>query len=127
VKVTRVLHHSLNVEGRLEPTVAFYRDLLHVPEEARPDIPGVGGHWFAAGDTQLHLVDAGAGNGPIRPTGHHVCFAVTDLDAATAELDEAGIEWVGARQGSTEQVWLCDPAGNTIELQQETGTGPTSR
>jgi catechol 2,3-dioxygenase-like lactoylglutathione lyase family enzyme len=125
MKVTRVLHHSLNVEGRLGPTIAFYRDLLHVPEEPRPTIPGVGGHWFAAGDAQLHLVDAPAGDGPIRPTGHHVCFAVTDLEGAVAELDEAGIEWVRARQGTTEQVWLCDPAGNTIELQQETAEHPT--
>jgi len=121
VKVTRVLHHSLNVEGSLDPTVAFYRDFLHVPEEARPEIPGVGGHWFATAGTQLHLVDAPAGHGPIRPTGPHVCFAVTDLEAAVTELDEAGIEWVRAWQGTTEQVWLCDPAGNTIELQQETG------
>jgi len=121
MKVTRVLHHSLNVEGRLDSTVAFYRDFLHVPEETRPEIPGVDGHWFATSDTQLHLVDAPAGSGPIRPTGPHVCFAVTDLEAAVDELEEAGIEWVRARQGTTEQVWLCDPAGNTIELQQETG------
>lgn len=127
MKVTRVLHHSLNVEGRLGPTVAFYRDFLCVPEEARPDIPGVGGHWFATGGTQLHLVDAPAGAGPIRPTGHHVCFAVDDLEAARAELDEAGIEWVRAWQGPVEQIWLCDPAGNTVELQQETGSGPTAR
>ena len=120
MKVTRVLHHSLNVEGSLDPTVAFYRDFLQVPEEARPEIPGVGGHWFETAGTQLHLVDAPAGDGPIRPTGPHLCFAVTDLDAAVAELDEAGIEWVRAWQGTTEQVWLCDPAGNTIELQQET-------
>ncbi len=127
MKVTRVLHHSLNVEGRLDPTVAFYRDLLGVPEEVRPTIPGVGGHWFAAGDTQLHLVDAPAGEGPIRPTGHHVCFAVSDLGAAVAELDEIGVEWVRAFQGTTEQVWLCDPAGNTVELQQESGSEPTPR
>lgn len=128
MRVTRVLHHSLNVEGRLDPTVAFYRDLLGVPDEERPSIPGVGGHWFASGDTQLHLVDAPEGAGPIRPTGHHLCFAVADLETAVAELDAAGIDCLRAMQGATEQVWFCDPAGNTIEIQQDTrAVSPTDR
>ncbi len=128
MKVTRVLHHSVNVEGRLDETVAFYRDLLGLPDEERPSIPGVGGHWFATGDCQLHLVDAPAGAGPIRPTGHHLCVAVSDLEAAVAELAASGIPCVRGRQGSTEQVWFPDPAGNTVEIQQDTlSTSPTER
>jgi len=49
VNVTRTLHHSVNVEGNLAPCVDFYRRLLHLPDEDRPAIPGVGGHWFTAG------------------------------------------------------------------------------
>ena len=54
-------------------------------------------------------------------TIHHIGHAVDDLDAAIAELDARGIEYVRAVQGAgTVQIWITDPAGNTIELQQET-------
>ncbi len=121
MKVTRTLHHSVNVEGRLDACVDFYRRLLHLPEEDRPVIPGVGGHWFAAGDVQLHLVDADAGTEAIRPTGPHVCFAVEDLDGAVAELEREDIPYVRGAQGTVVQIWFVDPAGNTIEIQQDRG------
>jgi catechol 2,3-dioxygenase-like lactoylglutathione lyase family enzyme len=60
---------------------------------------------------------------PIDTTGHHYCVAVDDLDTAIAELEARGIEYVRAVQGeNTVQIWIADPAGNTIELQQETRT-----
>jgi catechol 2,3-dioxygenase-like lactoylglutathione lyase family enzyme len=123
VKVTRTLHHSVNVEGHLDETVAFYRRLLELDEENRPVIPGVDGHWFAAGQIQLHLVDADAGSRAIKPTGPHVCFAVDDLTAAVAELEESGIPYLEGAQGSVVQIWFVDPAGNTIEIQQDPATG----
>jgi catechol 2,3-dioxygenase-like lactoylglutathione lyase family enzyme len=127
MKVTRVFHASVNVEGRLDESVRFYREVLGLADERRPEIPGVAGHWFSLGDAQLHLVDADAGPGPIRPTGHHVCVAVDDLDAAVAQLEAAGIDYVrgaqpGGRLGDEDdevvQIWITDPAGNTVELQQ---------
>lgn len=121
VNVTRTLHHSVNVEERLDACVDFYRRLLHLPDEDRPEVPGVGGHWFGAGDIQLHLVDADAGNGAIRPTGPHVCFAVDDLDGAIAELERDSIPYVRGAQGAVVQIWFVDPAGNTIEIQQDRG------
>jgi catechol 2,3-dioxygenase-like lactoylglutathione lyase family enzyme len=123
VKVTRTLHHSVNVEGRLDETVAFYQRLLGLGDERRPEIPGIDGHWFAAGHAQLHLVDADQGQQAIRPAGPHVCFAVEDLGAAIAELAESGIPYVEGAQGSVVQIWFADPAGNTIEIQQDTELG----
>jgi glyoxylase I family protein len=122
VNVTRTLHHSVNVEGQLDDCVGFYRRLLHLPDEVRPTIQ-VDGHWFAAGDVQLHLVDADAGTDIIQPTGPHVCFAVDDLDAAIAELERDGIPFVRGSQGTIVQIWFADPAGNTVEIQQERGPG----
>jgi catechol 2,3-dioxygenase-like lactoylglutathione lyase family enzyme len=56
----------------------------------------------------------------IDSTGHHYCVAVDDLDAAIAELESLGIEYQRAVQGkSTVQIWIADPAGNTLELQQD--------
>ena len=125
MKVTRTLHHSVNVEGKLDESTAFYRAHLVMPDEERPHIPGIDGHWFSTGNAQLHLVGAPAGPGPIRPAGPHVCFAVADLEGAIAELEQAGIPYVEGAQGTTVQIWFTDPAGNTIEIQQDTEVEPT--
>jgi catechol 2,3-dioxygenase-like lactoylglutathione lyase family enzyme len=109
----------VNVEGHLDETAAFYRQLLELDDEARPVIPGVDGHWFAAGGVQLHLVDADAGVGAIKPTGPHVCFAVEDLAAAIGELERSSIPYLEGAQGPVVQIWFVDPAGNTVEIQQD--------
>ncbi len=119
MKVTRILHHSVNVEGGLGGAVGFYRGLFALGDLPRPEIPGIEGHWFAVGEAQVHLVDAPAGPGPIRPAGPHVCFGVEDLEAAVAELEAEGIEYTRGAQGTTVQIWIVDPSGNTVELQQD--------
>jgi catechol 2,3-dioxygenase-like lactoylglutathione lyase family enzyme len=118
VKARRILHASVNVSGKLAEAGAFYRDLLGLEVAERPEIPGVGGTWFAVGDGQVHLVDAPSRGAGIDPTGHHFCLGVDDISEALAELEARGIEHVTARQGEVLQVWVTDPAGNTIELQQ---------
>jgi glyoxylase I family protein len=121
MKVTRFQHVSVNTNGTsLEATAAFYRDVLGLADAARPDIPGVPGHWCRVGDQQLHIVGAPALGSAPDPTGHHYCVYVDDLDAAVAELHARGIETLRAVQGEgVVQIWFADPAGNTIELQQE--------
>jgi catechol 2,3-dioxygenase-like lactoylglutathione lyase family enzyme len=122
VEVTRILHHSVNVEGGLDENVAFYRR-LSLPDLARPSILGIGGHWFGVGEAQVHLVDAAQGEAAIRPTGPHVCFGVADLEAAIGELERDDIPYVRGTQGDVVQIWVTDPAGNTIELQQDPDVG----
>jgi catechol 2,3-dioxygenase-like lactoylglutathione lyase family enzyme len=119
MKVTRVLHSSVNVAGRLDESRQFYQDLLGMDLTDRPDIPGIPGHWFEVAGTEVHLVDAPPYDAPIRPTDHHVCFAVDDIDAAIAELEASSIPYARGAQGSVVQIWLTDPSGNVIELQQE--------
>ena len=95
-------------------------DVLGLGDHDRPDIPGIPGHWHTLADQQLHLVGAPSrGIGP-DPTGHHFCVTVDDLTAAVAELDSRSIEYVRGVQGEgVVQIWITDPAGNTIELQQD--------
>ena len=69
MKVTRILHHSVNVGGAVEPMVEFYRSLFSLEDANRPEIPGVGGHWLTVGDAQIHLVDA-----PPRGAGGQAAF-----------------------------------------------------
>lgn len=121
MRVTRLHHVSVNANGTdLEAMVTFYREVLGLPDEVRPEIPGVPGHWHRLGDQQLHLVAAPSGGPGIDPTGQHYCVQVADLDAALAELEDRGIDYVRGSQGvDTVQIWLTDPAGNTLELQQD--------
>lgn len=122
MNVTRFHHVSVNSNGTpLEPMVAFYRDVLGLGDQLRPEIPGVPGHWHRVGDQELHLVGAPPSGAAIDPTGNHFCVAVDDLDSAIAELEARGIQYLRAVQGEhTVQIWIADPVGNTIELQQET-------
>ena len=120
MKVTRVLHASVNVHRELDATRDFYAQLLGLESARRPAIPGVEGHWFTVGDAQLHLVDAPIrGAGAIDPTGPHVCFGVEDLDAAIAELEDAGIPYEQGLQGDVVQIWIVDPSGFTVEIQTD--------
>jgi len=125
MKVTRFHHVSVNTNGTsLDDLETFYRDVLGLTDKRRPEIPGVPGRWNVVGDQELHLVGAPPQGTPIDSTGHHFCVAVADLDAAVAELEERGIAYERAVQGeSTVQIWISDPAGNTIELQQDTTGG----
>jgi catechol 2,3-dioxygenase-like lactoylglutathione lyase family enzyme len=122
MRVTRFHHVSVNANGiPVDDMAGFYRDVLGLEDKNRPEIPGVPGHWHIVGDQELHLVGAPGSGDPIDTTGNHYCVAVDDLEAAIAELEERNIEYVRAVQGAgTVQIWISDPAGNTIELQQET-------
>jgi catechol 2,3-dioxygenase-like lactoylglutathione lyase family enzyme len=121
MKVTRFHHVSVNChDATLDDMVAFYGGLLELDDVPRPDIPGVGGHWHAVGDQQLHVVAAPPRGTPIDSTGNHYCVVVADLDAAIAELEARGIPYQrGVQNESVVQIWINDPAGNTLELQQE--------
>lgn len=118
MNVVRVNHVSLNCHGKLDETRRFYADLFGLTSAGRPEIPGIGGHWLRVGDAQLHLVDAAASGTGIDPVGDHWCVEVDDLDAARAELTAAGVEMVEGAQGPVVQIWIRDPAGRTLELQQ---------
>ncbi|MGH9090793.1 MAG: VOC family protein [Acidimicrobiales bacterium] len=126
MKVTRILHASVNVAGSLPEASRFYGEVLGMPAATRPEIPGVGGRWLAAGDGQVHLVDAPMAGAGIDPTGPHFCLAVEDIGAAVAELEDLGIPYFRAGQPSgptwrdeVVQIWFTDPAGNTVELQED--------
>ncbi len=119
VKVTRILHASVNVAGQLDQARRFYEGVLGMSSMDRPEIPDVPGHWYSVGDAQVHLVAAREQGGAIDPSSHHFCVAVEDLGAAIGELDDKGIPYLKGSQGEVIQIWVSDPAGNTVELQQD--------
>jgi len=121
VKITGFHHVSVNCnDATLDQMVSFYGGLFELDSKDRPEIPGVTGHWFFVSDKELHVVGAPPRGTSIDATGNHYCVAVEDLDKAIAELEDRGIPYERAIQGAgTVQIWINDPAGNTIELQQE--------
>jgi glyoxylase I family protein len=109
------LHHvSINVND-VAAARDFYTRVLGLTE--RTDRPGFGfgGAWLDAGGQQVHLIEA-----DVPPSlGQHFALAVTDLDAAVAELRGRGIRVTDpVPVGLGRQAFLEDPAGNRIELQQ---------
>jgi hypothetical protein len=118
MKVIRVQHISVNCEGRLDETRRFYGEVFELPDIPRPEIPGVGGRWLGLGDAQLHLVDAVRRPSGIDPVADHWCIEVEDVDAARRELVDRGIEFVEGAQGPVVQLWIHDPVGRVVEIQQ---------
>ena len=125
MKVERILHASVNTAAAFDETAAFYRDVLGLAEDWRPEMPGVPGQWFAVGDAQVHLVGRSASEHALDPSRHHVCFAVDDLEGAVVELEARGLSVLRSSQqhpgGVVHQVFTVDPSGNIVELQQSAG------
>ena len=109
------LHHvSLNVRD-VPAALDFYTRVLGLTQRTdRPDF-SFGGAWLDAGAQQIHLIDADA-----PPSlGQHFALAVSDLDAAVADLRALGVSVTDqAKVGTGRQSFLADPAGNRVELQE---------
>src|ERR1700724_1953019 len=105
------LHHvSINVSD-VPAARAFYVGVLGLTERA--DRPGFSfdGAWLDAGSQQVHLIEA-----DVPPSlGQHFALALTDLDAAVAELRGRGVAVTEpVTVGRGRQAFLTDPAGNRI-------------
>ncbi|MBK8992944.1 MAG: VOC family protein [Gammaproteobacteria bacterium] len=119
MKITRINHAALNVPAGVEDMERFYTGLLGIPTVPR-DIPPefaarIPGFWLQLGETQLHVIQAELKGVAREPTGRHIAFYVEDLEAAVATLAAEGV--AHDRFGGV--VFLADPGGNTIELQQD--------
>ena len=119
MKVTGFSHASLNIHGTVEETKKFYTEFLGLVEKPRPESLRIPGAWYRAGEAEIHVIgaehDGRAGN----PIGPHYALYVADLDEAIADLEQAGLKYLKMGSAPDTQVWFTDPAGNTIELQQD--------
>lgn len=128
MKITGISHLSINVDGRPDEAQDFYRNLLGLPlaNHLRPQAfkDAIPGDWFELADARLHVFDYAVGEplrapGSPQPGGPHLAVYVADLEAAVAELDQAEIEYWSNGEGTDRQVWILDPGGNTVELNQD--------
>ena len=126
MRINQLNHVALHVQD-VERSVAFYRDVLQLPQIDRPafNFPGA---WFQLGDAtgedrqELHLIGR---NQPKHgddafsvPRERHFAMKVDDIDAAAAHLREHGIEFTGPnpRPDGAKQIFLRDPDEHVIEL-----------
>jgi catechol 2,3-dioxygenase-like lactoylglutathione lyase family enzyme len=118
IPVVAIDHVQIAVPRALEAeTLSFYRTVLGLTEIEKPaELKARGGAWFQIGAIQLHIgVEPRAS-----PKGkRHICFLVTNLDRARAELATSGVMIEeGSAAVGLKRFFVCDPAGNRIEMVQ---------
>ncbi|MBA2429461.1 MAG: VOC family protein [Thermoleophilaceae bacterium] len=115
----RINHVSINALN-LRESVEFYVDLLDAELIATPNF-GLPVQWLALGGTQLHLFQA-----DLQPTSHHhLGITVEDLEPVyraaerrAAFDDEAFGNRLVELPGDVVQLYVRDPAGNLVEIDQ---------
>jgi catechol 2,3-dioxygenase-like lactoylglutathione lyase family enzyme len=116
---TRINHVSINARDLAE-SVDFYADLLGAEAIPTPNF-GLPVQWLALGRTQLHLFER-----DIQPTSHHhLGITVDDLEAVYRVAErrrcfeyEAFGNHLVQLPGDLVQLYIRDPSGNLVELDQ---------
>ncbi len=117
------LHHVSLVVADTERSLAFYRDLLGIPECDRPSL-AFPGAWLQLGAIQIHLLelpnpDPALGRPEHVGRDRHTAFLVEGLDLLKARLQAAGITYTASRSGRA-AIFCRDPDGNGVELIEAT-------
>jgi catechol 2,3-dioxygenase-like lactoylglutathione lyase family enzyme len=115
----RINHVSVHARD-LRESVDFYVDLLGAEPLPTPNF-GLPVQWLALGRTQLHLFERDVQP----PSHHHFAVTVDDLEPvyrAAARRGAFDRESFGNHlvelPGDTVQLYLRDPAGNLVEIDQ---------
>jgi catechol 2,3-dioxygenase-like lactoylglutathione lyase family enzyme len=125
MKITRINHVAYNVAGAGAAAREFYTRFLGLPEvpisfPGRAPVMGSDrGFWIEQGGVQMHLIGVEKTGEPREPVNTHVSWYVEDLAAAITEIRAAGLEMREMTGDVGHIVWISDPAGNTVELQQD--------
>jgi catechol 2,3-dioxygenase-like lactoylglutathione lyase family enzyme len=116
----RINHVSINARDLAE-SVDFYVELLGAEPIATPNF-GLPVQWLALGRTQLHLFEK-----DLQPTSHHhLGITVDELEPVYRAAERRGAFDFDAfgnhlveQPGDLVQLYLRDPAGNLVEIDQD--------
>lgn len=125
IKITRMFHAAVNAENKQDECRAFYTDFLGIPE-VPVNFPGVDStaddlpvFWLEKSGVQMHVISIPKKGEPRDPANNHVSWYVQDIGAAVAAIMAKGLEMETIGEGRGQVVWISDPAGNTMEFQQD--------
>ena len=120
--VTALHHVNVTVPTELEAAAKeFYGSVLGLKQVPKPAAARQIGAWYQIGGNQLHLSVEDGANGAL--SSRHVCFTVSDLDAAEKRFRAAGVEIIPDPRpipGSA-RFYVRDPGGNQLEIVQASG------
>jgi catechol 2,3-dioxygenase-like lactoylglutathione lyase family enzyme len=129
IKTGRVNHIAFKVTD-VDKSREFYDRIVGLKKIPRPQI-NIPGEWYQLGENALHLIGDTKKREGIDPTGPHVAIQVDDIDETKRTLDEMGVTYLDAAVFMSKmnlsaeqmkmvgkQVWVADPDGNVLELQQ---------
>ena len=98
----------------MERAKRFYSETLGISS------PNLDEGWpeFETGNVSLYLVDPTRFGQEFRPHGAHIALRVSDVAAARAKLEEAGIEFHGETRdtGVCQMAFFSDSEGNALML-----------
>lgn len=116
---TRINHVSVSAKS-VEESVRFYTEIFGMEPVATPDF-GFPVQWLKLGDVQLHVFE----HMHMAPMSHHVALEVDDFPRVLREVRDRGIEdretfghWLYRLPDGAAQLYLRDPGGNLIEVDQ---------
>jgi len=114
------VHHISFCVSDLARSRDFYEGVLGFVPIERPDL-GLPGVWYAAGSTEVHLIQAPAEvevetpATALTPLANHSAFAVEDYAEALRHFKSRQIE-VFETSPEAGQLWVRDPDGNVLEF-----------
>ena len=122
MKVTRFLHTAIPTMP-YDQTYDFYTRVLGMKLAPRPDIPGMPGAWLGvegnSNEPQVHIIGCVPTDETFDPIKVHYALQVESLDDAMKTLDSEEIPYrVISGLVGTRQLFMRDPAGNQVELQE---------
>lgn len=96
----------------VERSIAFYRDVLELPQNPRVPVE------FEAGNVTLAIWEPEDQGVDFPKSGAHgIALRVADVTAARAELEAKGVEFIGDRDsGVCNMAFFEDPDGNSLIL-----------
>lgn len=115
MRVRGIHHVNVNVHS-LEESLDFYVNKLGFAPFDRPEMKVRGG-WLRMGDQELHIMEA---PGAAIDKKQHFALLVDSIDEAAAHLDkvQVGFRRIHNDDGRSDQIFIHDPSGNRIEIQE---------
>ena len=129
-KAFKFSHVAVNVTD-VDKSRKFYEKVIGLKKLPRPKI-NIPGEWYGLGENAMHLIGGERRKDGIDPTGPHMAIQVEDIDRTKKTLNEMGVKYLDAAMVMRarrricrlnakmvgRQIWVKDPDGNVIELQQ---------